>query len=177
MSYRLLLGGVRSGKSRLAVELAERQHAPVVVIATAVAFDESMGERIRRHRAERPPSWSTIEEPERVVERIGEVDPSAFVLLDCATVWAANLMLGEMADAEIIERSEALAETLAGRSGHGVVVTNEVGMGVHPSSELGRRYRDVLGAVNVRLASRAERSALIVAGRAMLLDDPIALLG
>lgn len=167
MSFTLLLGGVRSGKSRLAVELGLRAEAPVVFVATAEAGDDDMTRRIAAHREERPAAWRTVEAPRQLGDAVAALGPEPFVIVDCLTVWTANLLLDGLADHDVIARAEALADHLAARPGGGVVVTNEVGMGVHPSSELGRHYRDLLGAVNVRVGARARRAALVVAGRAL----------
>ena len=172
----VLLGGVRSGKSRLAVELASRAQAPVTFVATAEAGDGEMTARIDAHRNERPSRWETVEAPLEVVGAIEIVPGDHFVVVDCVTVWVSNLMHVGTSDDDIVGAARRLGDTLRARSAGAVCVTNEVGMGVHPSSELGRHYRDLLGAVNVGLAAVAERALLIVAGRAVALGDPWELL-
>jgi adenosyl cobinamide kinase/adenosyl cobinamide phosphate guanylyltransferase len=158
----LLTGGARSGKSTLAVQLGKRFDGDVVFIATAEAGDGDMAERIRRHRHERP-DWETVEEPIHVVTAVGATDPAKLVIVDCITLWIANLMTFASDDA-ICDGAELLNGALAGRSA--VLVTNEVGLGVHPETELGRHYRDLLGRVNQILARAADRTLLMVAGRA-----------
>jgi adenosylcobinamide kinase / adenosylcobinamide-phosphate guanylyltransferase len=164
MTHVFLTGGVRSGKSSLAVALAERDGANVVFLATGQPGDEEMAARIARHRAERPPHWTTVEEPVRLVEAIGGVDPSACLIVDCLSLWVANLLESESAGA--IEREAAAAAAVAaGRPGTTIVVTSEVGLGVVPATPLGREYRDVLGRVNAIWARRASEAYLVVAGR------------
>ena len=170
MALTLLLGGARSGKSALAVRLASTSGRPVVVVATAEARDEEMAERIRRHREERPVDWSTIEEPLDLHEAIGGLHDDAFVILDCLSLWVANLFEAGWTD-EAVEAEGAAAATLAAaRQGQTYAVSNEVGMGVVPATPLGRRYRDVLGRVNASWAAAADRAVLVVAGRVVELD-------
>jgi adenosylcobinamide kinase/adenosylcobinamide-phosphate guanylyltransferase len=162
----VLVGGARSGKSSLAVSWG-RRHADaggdVVFVATASAPDADMAQRIARHRAERP-AWHTIEEPHDLV---GAVDghPEALVIVDCLTLWVSNLMHRGDGDSDIVARAETTAAALADRTAPTLAITNEVGMGVHPESDLGRRYRDVLGIVNQAFAAKARRALLLVAGR------------
>ena len=167
MAYVLVLGGVRSGKSRLAVELAERSAAAVTFVATAQAGDAEMAGRIAAHRAERPGEWQTVEASRDLAVAVAAIEPARFVIVDCLTVWVANRMLAGDEPAVILAESRRLADLLAARRGDAVVVSNEVGMGVHPSSELGRHYRDVLGTVNTTVAATARHAALVVAGRVL----------
>ena len=176
MPLTFLTGGARSGKSTLAVELAERSRLPVTFIATAPLappdspdHDADMAERIARHRAERPDRWVTIEAPIDLDGAIGAA-AGTFTVIDCLTLWVSNLMWEGCTDDEIVERAEAGAQRCAATTDPVVVVTNEVGLGVHPDTALGRRYRDVLGSVNQRWAARAEHSFLLVAGRALRLE-------
>ena len=172
MPLRLLLGGARSGKSALAVRLAESWDGPVVVVATAEARDRDMTERIEQHRRDRPAGWTTVEEPLDLVAALGTAPADAFVLLDCLSLWVANTMEAGWGEDRIDEAARALARLLAGRSSPSVVVSNEVGLGVVPATELGRIYRDVLGRVNAVFAEAADSAQLIVAGRALDLGTP-----
>jgi adenosylcobinamide kinase/adenosylcobinamide-phosphate guanylyltransferase len=166
MTFVLLIGGARSGKSGLAVALGERHDGDVVFLATAGAGDEEMAARITRHRAERPPGWTTVEEPLALEEAITAVEPSAFLLVDCLSLWAANLLA--LTDAEAVQRAAVSAAAAAAlRAGPTVAVTNEVGLGIVPTPALGRAYRDVLGRVNATWAQRADESYLVVAGRVL----------
>jgi adenosyl cobinamide kinase/adenosyl cobinamide phosphate guanylyltransferase len=170
VSLTFLLGGARSGKSSLAVELAREWQRPVTVIATAEPRDDDMAERIRVHRDERPDDWTTVEEPlelERAVTAVSEEDG---LVVDCLTLWVANLLDRGRAEAEVEEASRTAAARTSSRSGPTVVISNEVGLGVVPATELGRRYRDLLGRVNTQWAAVAESAAFVVAGRRLPLS-------
>ena len=171
--FTLLVGGARSGKSTLAVEAAQRSGRPVVVIATAEPFDHDLAQRIARHRAERPP-WPTVDAPVELADALAGVGPGSFAIVDCITVWVGNLFHHHPSVAERASHYDALAEVLTLRRTEVdiVMVTNEVGLGLHPETALGRDYRDELGRVNQRLAHLADRSFLLVAGRALPLHDP-----
>jgi adenosylcobinamide kinase/adenosylcobinamide-phosphate guanylyltransferase len=172
----VMIGGARSGKSTLALEWARRRGGAVVFVATAVAFDDDMTQRIAAHRAERPPEWTTIEAPRDLLAALTHVPAASTLVLDCLTTWTGTLVFDGLTDPQIRGRAGAVAELLAQRTGSSAVVTNEVGAGVHPETELGRRYRDLLGAVNQEFVRRADRSLLLVAGRAVELRDPFELL-
>jgi adenosyl cobinamide kinase/adenosyl cobinamide phosphate guanylyltransferase len=165
----LLLGGARSGKSALALERGRAWGGTVTLIATAEAGDEEMAERIRRHRAERPAEWSTIEEPLDLAGALARVDDDSAALIDCLSLWVANLLARGDRDDAVEERARAVAEQAAARSGLTVAVSNEVGLGVVPHTELGRRYRDVLGRVNADWAAAADEALFVVAGRPLRL--------
>jgi len=167
----LLLGGARSGKSTLAVEIGRRHDGPVVVVATTEPFDEDLRTRIERHQAERP-DWPTVEEPLEVAPVLDQIDPDALVILDCLTVWVGNLLHHGRSDGAVDRMNDAVVAAARRRRGPTVVVSNEVGLGVVPSTDLGRQYRDVLGRVNQRWAAAADRTLLLVAGRAVPLVDP-----
>ena len=172
MSLVLLTGGARSGKSRLATQLGARRSGPVVVIATGEALDEEMAERIQRHRAERPPEWTTVEEPLELERAITGAPDDAFVIVDCLSLWVANLMGREVPGDEIIARAAEAASLAARRPAGTVVVTNEVGSAIVPDNVLARRYRDLLGVVNAAWGSAAARVGLVVAGRLLPLSSP-----
>ena len=165
MGYTLLLGGARSGKSATAQRLALQSGLSVTVVATAEARDDDMAERIRRHRADRPSGWTTVEAPLNVLAAIRSAPGGDFLLLDCVTLWVSNLLEAGRDGGDIKACAAEVAGELAGR--RGVVVTNEVGLGVIPANELARRFVDSLGSVNACFAQRAERAVLLVAGRAV----------
>ena len=165
----LLIGGARSGKSRLALDLAEREGAPVVFLATGEAGDDEMAARIALHRAERPSEWSTVEEPLRLREAAAAVEAASTLVVDCLSLWVANALEGS--SPEDVEREAELAAAAAGaRPGLTIAVTNEVGMGIVPATPLGRAYRDVLGRVNAAWSDAADSAYLVVAGRAIPLE-------
>ncbi len=173
MSVTFLLGGARSGKSSLAVELARDWEGPVSVIATGEAGDEEMAERIRHHRAARPQDWQTIEEPLDLHAALEQVPDAAAVVIDCISFWVANVLARGDSTENVETESQAVAALASGRRSPTVVVSNEVGLGVVPVSELGRRYRDVLGRVNAHWAEIADEAALVVAGRLLRLEKSL----
>lgn len=165
-SVTLVLGGVRSGKSRFAQELA----APckhVTFVATAERHDDAeMHAKIERHRADRPATWTTVEEPLRlasVLEQVGQ--KSDCVLIDCLTLFAANLLeahpTGLVAQATEIND---LCQGLRSCPSSIILVSNEVGSGVVPAYQSGRRFRDLVGEINQRVAATADTVLLMVAG-------------
>lgn len=166
MPFRLLLGGARAGKSSLAERMARAKGGPVAVIATGQALDEEMAHRIAAHRARRDAGWKVIEEPRRLVEAVGLVDPRHTLIVDCLTLWVAN----RLDDDDLVDRAGDVALALARRPGLGLVVSNEVGSGIVPDNPAARRYRDLLGAVNAVLAHQAEEVYLVVAGRVIALE-------
>jgi adenosylcobinamide kinase/adenosylcobinamide-phosphate guanylyltransferase len=170
MGLTLLLGGARSGKSALAVRRAPSSGAPVLFIATAEALDDEMASRIARHRAERDAGWTTIEAPLDPAAALAEAPPQACVVLDCLSLWVANLVQRGLAEEEVVRRAADAAALAAARQGPTIAVSNEVGMGVVPEFELGRRYRDVLGRVNAVWAEQADEALLVVAGRTLALE-------
>jgi adenosylcobinamide kinase / adenosylcobinamide-phosphate guanylyltransferase len=171
----LLLGGARSGKSRLAVALAEQTGAPVTVLATAEGRDDEMRERIAAHRAERPPDWTTLEEPLELEQALAAPPPEDTLIVDCLSLWVANVLERGDSTETILERGARAAALAAARAGTSIAVSNEVGMGVVPASQLGRAYRDLLGSTNRVWAEAADRAALVVAGRVLPLNGAEAL--
>jgi adenosylcobyric acid synthase len=128
-----------------------------------------MADRIRVHREERPATWTTVDAPINLLGAIEAAASDEFLVVDCLTLWVSNL-LGEGAGAEEVRRAAGqVAEEMARR--RGVVVSNEVGMGIVPANELARAFRDVLGSVNARFAECAERALFMVAGRTIELSE------
>jgi adenosylcobinamide kinase/adenosylcobinamide-phosphate guanylyltransferase len=166
----VLLGGARSGKSALAVELGRRHGGGVTFVATSPPIDGDLSARIARHRAERP-AWPTIEEPLDIATALDAAGDD-LVLVDCLTLWVNNLIFRGDSDAEVEALSATTAAAAADRAAPTVVISNEVGLGVHPETDLGRRYRDLLGRVNQHWAGAADVALLLVAGRAIPLTDP-----
>ena len=162
----LVLGGARSGKSRYAESLMAALPPPWIYLATAEARDAEMAERIAAHRTRRGTGWRTVEEPHDVASVLA-ADEGA-ILVDCMTLWLSNRMLaGADMDAEIA----ALEAALDGHLWPAVLVSNEVGFGIVPDNELARRFRDLQGRLNQRLAARADRVVLVVAGLPMVVKD------
>jgi adenosylcobinamide kinase/adenosylcobinamide-phosphate guanylyltransferase len=171
MALTVLLGGARSGKSELASRLASATEAPVVVVVTAEARDAEMAERIRRHRDARPVVWSTVEAPIELAATVAGLESDAFVVLDCLSLWVSNAMEAGLGDDRIVDEAREIATTLADRDAPAVVVSNEVGLGIVPLNALARRYRDTLGRVNATFVGEADHAYLLVAGRALALED------
>jgi adenosylcobinamide kinase/adenosylcobinamide-phosphate guanylyltransferase len=165
IGLRLLIGGARAGKSSIATKMAVSMGGAVTFVATAEPHDEDMARRIARHRLDRPNAWTTLEEPVDLVKAIRTADTGTLII-DCLTLWTSNLMLSGLGDEEVEARAREAASLTAARPHASLVVTNEVGMGVHPASELGRRFRDLLGRVNSIWAHEAVEVLLVVAGRA-----------
>jgi adenosylcobinamide kinase / adenosylcobinamide-phosphate guanylyltransferase len=164
-SVTLVLGGVRSGKSRYAQQLAE-QSRHVMFVATAKITDEEMRAKIQRHREDRPKDWLTVEEPLELAKVLAEHELNCEVIVvDCLTIFAANLLEATGEDSDALEqRIEALCAALQTVQCNVVIVSNEVGSGVVPAYPLGRRYRDLLGEINQRIARVADDVVLMVAG-------------
>ena len=157
----LVLGGARSGKSAVAERLCGA--GPVTYVATAVVADPDMAARVAAHRSRRPAAWTTVEAAgDDVVAAVKSAAPGT-VLLDSLTTWLA-------ASPRFAVDAAGLCAALAEREGDAVVVSDEVGLGVHPSTEAGRRFRDELGVLNQAVAEVAGRVLLVVAGRVLPLD-------
>lgn len=161
----LVTGGARSGKSKEALRRAEN-FSRRVFIATAEITDEEMRERIERHKKERSSGWETVEAPRDLPEAIRRItDPEAVVIVDCLTVWLGNLMHYDKTTTEDSRPCLDLLEALkASRAARVILVTNEVGMGIVPENELSRRFRDVAGRLNQRVAEIADSVILSVCG-------------
>lgn len=160
----LILGGVRSGKSRYAQQVARQRGAAVTVIVTATAGDEEMAARIAAHRARRPPEWRVLEAPVELGQAIEKSStPGALVVVDCLTLWLSNVLALE--DTEALERErEALKRALAAAPGTILLVSNEVGLGVVPMSQLARRFIDEAGVLHQELARQCDQVVWMVAG-------------
>lgn len=170
----LVLGGVRSGKSRYALQLAAGAQRVTFLATAERCEDEEMQRKIERHRAERPQQWKTIEEPLNVASAIQAVSDCDLLLIDCLTLFAGKLLdvCGEDA-AALSENIAALCTALEAAPCAIVLVSNEVGSGVVPAFELGRRYRDLLGEINQRVAAIADRVVLMVAGLPLVLKGTL----
>ncbi|KPX33117.1 MULTISPECIES: bifunctional adenosylcobinamide kinase/adenosylcobinamide-phosphate guanylyltransferase [Pseudomonas syringae group] len=165
----LILGGARSGKSRLAEKLAMNSALEVIYIATSQPLDGEMNHRIVRHRARRPEQWGLVEEPVELARVLRDNAASdRCLLVDCLTLWLTNLLMLDSSERLARER-EALLDCLAGLPGEIIFVSNETGLGVVPLGELTRRYVDEAGLLHQALAERCQRVVLTVAGLPLVL--------
>jgi adenosyl cobinamide kinase/adenosyl cobinamide phosphate guanylyltransferase len=158
----LVLGGTRSGKSQVAERLTASLPSPVTYVATGTATDPSMAERISAHRTRRPAGWATCEAGADLVGTLKGLAEGT-VLVDSLGTWVA-------AHDDLRVDTGALVEALTGRAGDTVVVSEEVGLSVHAPTELGRRFVDALGEVNLAVSDAADEVLLVVAGRVLPLD-------
>ncbi len=160
----LILGGARSGKTRHALAVAERQPKRVY-LATAEAWDDEMRDRIARHKEERDDTWLTVEEPLDLPTALKRVDaPDQAVVVDCLTLWLSNLMGAER---DIEQETAQLVSALEGRQSTIVFVSNEVGLGIVPENALARAFRDAQGRLNQRIAATVDHVDFIAAGLAL----------
>ncbi len=162
----LITGGTRSGKSAHALRLAtEHRQARRAFVATAEVSDQEMAARIARHKAERSPDFETIEEPIDLVRALAALRGRAdVVVIDSLTLWVSNLMQARGAEHSFDLESEALARAMAEADFQSIVITDEVGAGIVPDNALARRFRDLLGLANQRIARAADAVILMVAG-------------
>jgi adenosylcobinamide kinase/adenosylcobinamide-phosphate guanylyltransferase len=161
----LVLGGTRSGKSAIAERVAHRYGGAVVYVATGSARsdDSDMARRIAAHRASRPSSWTTVEAGRDLVQAV-RADTDDPMVVDALGTWVA-------AHDDLDVDADALVEALAARTGPTIVVSEEVGLAVHPTSAAGRAFVDVMGVLNRRVAELADEVLLVVAGRVLVLPS------
>jgi adenosylcobinamide kinase / adenosylcobinamide-phosphate guanylyltransferase len=160
-----VIGGARSGKSRYGESAIAALPPPWTYVATGEALDAEMAERIGAHRARRGPNWRTVEAPRDLAGALKTCEATP-VLIDCLTLWLSNLML---AGADIEAETVRLEQALVVAKAPVILVANEVGSGIVPEHELGRRFRDLQGVLNQRIAARADRVVLVVAGLPLVL--------
>jgi adenosylcobinamide kinase/adenosylcobinamide-phosphate guanylyltransferase len=159
-----VIGGARSGKSSFALSQASALHGSKAYIATAQALDSEMAERIQKHREERSEEWITLEEPLNLAALLKNIRNSYdVVLIDCLTLWLSNILLGneeglpETIDKFISSLGECKAASV-------YIVSNEVGLGIVPDNALSRKFRDISGKLNQRVAAIADEVYLVAAG-------------
>lgn len=163
----LILGGARSGKSRLALQYAEESGLELVFIATATASDEEMAVRIGAHQDERSSAWVLIEEPVALAQALQQnTSESRCIVVDCLTLWLSNLIghNEHTSQASFEQQRNDLIQCIPALSGHIIFVSNELGMGLVPGTALGRRFRDELGRLHQGMAAICDRVILTVAG-------------
>lgn len=160
----LILGGARSGKSAYALELAASFSRDKVFIATAEALDDEMRARIEKHKAYRSSSWTTVEEPTEIIEVIAKNKEASLILIDCVTLWLTNLMEKGLTDADILKEVSWLSSAIKETLGAVIIVSNEVGHSLVSENPLGRRFTDLSGRANQKLAKAADEVYFITAG-------------
>jgi adenosylcobinamide kinase/adenosylcobinamide-phosphate guanylyltransferase len=162
----LVLGGTRSGKSAHAERLVQAAAAPWTYVATGVAGDADMSDRIRRHQDRRGAGWATVEEPIALAEVLLDANVATQpVLVDCLTLWTSNLM---HAGLDVAAACDTLEVALSARRAPVVLVASEVGLGIVPDNALARHFRDEAGRVNQRIAAVADHVHFVVAGLPMI---------
>lgn len=157
----LVLGGAACGKSAFAEGLILKAKADPIYIATAQIFDDEMAQKVLRHREMRGAGWTTIEEPLDLPKVLAQVAPGQPTLIDCATLWLTNVILGEH---DLTTHSDTLFAALQACKGPVVVVSNEVGQGIVPDNALSRQFRNAQGKLNQQLAARADLVVTVMAG-------------
>ncbi len=166
----LVIGGARSGKSAYAERLLTLAARPRRYIATAEAWDDEMRDRIRRHRLDRGPAWTTVEAPLDLATALAASPATDAVLVDCATLWLTNHLL---ADHDLDATTSALLAALAACPAPVIIVTNETGWGIVPDNALARRFRDAQGRLNQRLAAQATLVVTVIAGLPLALKGTL----
>lgn len=167
----LVLGGARSGKSRLAERLVRsclNNGETPTYIATAQAWDDEMKARIAKHQAGRGANWRTVEAPHDLADAITGAGTEP-LLVDCLTLWLSNRMLAEK---DIASDSQSLLAALTARTGATVLVSNETGLGIVPDTPLGRRFRDAQGILNQQVAAAADCVIFTAAGLPLVMKRP-----
>ena len=158
-------GGCRSGKSRFALDHANRHFKDKVFVATAEALDDEMKGRIQRHRKERGPEWTTVEERIALPEKLASLGENhQVVLIDCLTLWITNLLVAGEGETEILSRAEALVAAIREIRQSVIVVSNEVGSGIVPENRMARVFRDLSGLINQKMAACADVVVFTVSG-------------
>jgi adenosylcobinamide kinase/adenosylcobinamide-phosphate guanylyltransferase len=169
--FSLIVGGARSGKSRLAERLATAADLPRTYIATAEIWDDEMRVRIDRHIADRGANWATVEAPRDIAGALAQ--SNGVVLIDCATLWLTNVMLG---GGDILAETGRLLAAIDAYPAPVIVVSNEVGWGIVPDNKLSRDFRDEQGRLNQRLAEAANLVAGVMAGLPLVLKGQLPVL-
>ena len=160
-----ITGGARSGKSRLAEELACSYGEPLLYVATAQCGDSEMADRIERHQARRGPAWQTVEEPYELLSVLtGHDGWFKAVLVDCVTLWLTNLLLNPARSSSALDQVRQLTDAAKSLRSPLILVSNEVGMGIVPVNELARKFRDLAGEANEILATAADEAYVMFSG-------------
>ena len=168
--FALVIGGARSGKSSLAEGLVTATGRSRCYIATSQPWDDEMRARIEEHRRQRGPGWRTVETPLDLVAALADLGPHEAALIDCATLWLTNLVLGER---DVAQATQDLLKAIATCPAPVAIVTNEVGWGIVPDNALARRFRDAQGRLNQALAAQADLVVGVMAGLPFVLKGQL----
>ncbi|MEN8293306.1 bifunctional adenosylcobinamide kinase/adenosylcobinamide-phosphate guanylyltransferase [Acinetobacter radioresistens] len=167
----LILGGARSGKSRLAEKIALESGLNVVYIATAQPLDEEMQERILHHQESRPREWQVIEEPLYLSEKLQEIDAqNQLILIDCLTLWMSNLLLQDASELQM-SQCQKLLTILPNLKSEVILVSNETGLGVVPMGNISRKFIDESGRLHQQIGQIAQKVVFCVAGFPIILKE------
>lgn len=160
----LILGGIKSGKSRYAEDIASQWKGPISLIATATANDEEMSARIKRHISERNPRFKVVEEPIYLGEAIAKHSAADCIVVDCLTLWITNLLMMSESKTSMADERAKFFDSVKNSPAQILFVSNESNMGIIPLGELSRRYCDEIGLVHQGLAGLCDNVFLMVAG-------------
>lgn len=166
----LILGGAASGKSRFAEQLCQQSGLSKLYIATAQVYDAEMADKVARHLTQRGTGWKTVEAPVNAGAALAQATPADVVLLDCATLWLTNVILGEY---DLEAETTRLMAALVNCAAPVVVVSNEVGQGIVPDNALSRRFRNAQGGLNQTIAAQAELVVAVMAGLPLALKGKV----
>ncbi len=167
----LVLGGAASGKSAFAEGLITQAGNCPTYVATAQVYDDEMAEKVARHRETRGPSWHTIEEPIEIAKAVATAPAGQPILIDCATLWLTNLILGDL---DVAAHSAALVASVRKTANPVVIVSNEVGQGIVPDNALSRQFRNAQGTLNQQIAQEADLVVAVIAGLPLVLKGQLA---
>jgi len=167
----LILGGARSGKSRLAEKIALESGLNVIYIATAQPLDEEMQERILHHQESRPREWQVIEEPLSLSEKLQEIDAqNQLILIDCLTLWMSNLLLQDASELQM-SQCQKLLTILPNLKSEIILVSNETGLGVVPMGNISRKFIDESGRLHQQIGQIVQKVVFCVAGFPIILKE------
>jgi adenosylcobinamide kinase/adenosylcobinamide-phosphate guanylyltransferase len=167
-------GGCRSGKSRFALEYANKHFKSKMFLATAPALDDEMKKRIKAHQEARGPEWAAMEEQTEIAKAVAAVKTNyEVILLDCMTLWLSNLIMAGEPESQIFSRTETFIEAIQKIPQSIIIVSNEVGYGIVPVNDIARQFRDIMGTVNQRLAACADVVVWTVVGLPQVLKGQL----
>jgi adenosylcobinamide kinase/adenosylcobinamide-phosphate guanylyltransferase len=170
-----ITGGVRSGKSQFALELAQNFPGRKAYLATAQPLDREMAERIRRHKKNRPKGWTTLEEPLRVAEILEEKgDDFSLILIDCLTLWISNGLMAHWTEKKFLQEGDRLRKVCRDARCSLIIVSNEVGLGIVPDNPSARMFRDLSGLIHQKISRQADEVFFMVSGIPLQLKKRIA---